>query len=208
MNVVGAERLGRREHRAQHSVRPGQGAQRGDQLVGHPRDDEVSKPAFAVRDTQRRKSRTGKLPRGVDELLEHLLDRALRGDRQHGVANSFKCRAERAFGVGYLLQGIDVFLETVPLENVSVKLPVQWPRLHDDGLVTSEWVPLTAWALKLRRLNVTPEGALGSFLKRISILPLLALNRRPTTLSVIPAAVPERTIDAMSPVCRGLPDTA
>src|SRR5581483_5757363 len=138
-----------------------------------------------------------------------LLHRALRGDRQHRIAHRFQCGVQRAFGVGYLLQGIWGCVETVPPENVSVKLLVQCPPLHDGGLVISELLPWTAWALKLRLLTliVMPEGALGKRLKRISTSPLVVLNRRPTTFSVVPAIgkVPERMTEAMSPLCFGVP---
>lgn len=125
MNVVGTKRLGRLEHRAQHSVCPGQWTHRGNQLAAHARDDEAAKPTLTIRHAQRGESGAGKLPRAVNELLENLLDRALRGNRQHRIADSFESGAERAFGVGYVLQGMQV----CPIQGrASLGFVSQMPR--------------------------------------------------------------------------------
>ena len=85
VDVAGAVGLGRLQHRAEHAVRPRQRAHRGDQLVAHPRRDEAGERALAVRDAERGVARAAQLARGVHEPLEHRLDLALGGEREHDV---------------------------------------------------------------------------------------------------------------------------
>ena len=67
---------------------------RGDQPVAHARDQESPEAAVAVGDAQRGVTRAGELPGRVDETLQHLVDRELRGDGQHGVADGAQYGAE------------------------------------------------------------------------------------------------------------------
>ena len=80
---------------AEQPVRARERAERGDQLVAHPGHEEAGEAALAVRGAERRVAGARQLARGVDELLEHVLDRALRGDRQDGVADGAQRRVER-----------------------------------------------------------------------------------------------------------------
>ena len=69
-----------------------------------------------------REARLHEVSRRVNELLQNLLYRALRSDRQHRTGDGLQCGAERAFRVAYLVQEIDGFLLTVPLLNLSEKV--------------------------------------------------------------------------------------
>ena len=57
-----------------------------------PDGDEALEGALAVGDPDRRVPRPGELARRVDEALQHGLDRALGGDREHGVAHRLQRR--------------------------------------------------------------------------------------------------------------------
>ena len=94
VDVLGAKRLRRLEHRAEQSVRAGQRTHRRDQLVVHSGDEEPPEPARAVGDAERGVARTGELAGSVDQALEHLVDRSLRGHRQDRVADGLQRRAE------------------------------------------------------------------------------------------------------------------
>ena len=94
MDVAGPIRLGGLEHRAEHPVRTRQRTHRRDQLVAHPGDEEPAKPTLTVRDTEGGVACARQLAGAVDESLEHLLDRQLRGDRQDGVAYRLQRRAQ------------------------------------------------------------------------------------------------------------------
>ena len=68
-------------------VRARQRPHRLDQLLAHPRGDEARERALAVGHAERRVARARQLARRVHEALQHRLDLALGGDRQHGVAH-------------------------------------------------------------------------------------------------------------------------
>ena len=96
MDVIGQIGAVGLEHRPEHPVRAGQRAHRGDQLVAHPGDQEAAEAAGAVRDPQRGVAGAGQLARGVDQPLQDLVHRQLRGDGQHGVADRLQRGAEPA----------------------------------------------------------------------------------------------------------------
>ena len=73
------------QHRSEQPVLARQLAERRDELVAHSRGDEPREAAVAVGHTDRGVARARQLARGVDELLEHRLDRVLGGDRQDGI---------------------------------------------------------------------------------------------------------------------------
>jgi hypothetical protein len=89
--AVGSIRL---EHRAEHSVLPRKRAERGDELVAHARGEEPPKAAVAVRKSERRVTCGGELASAVHEALQHVLDRELGRNREHGVADRFQSRAQ------------------------------------------------------------------------------------------------------------------
>jgi hypothetical protein len=68
-------------------VLSGQRAHRGDQLIAHPRGDELGEAAVAVGDADGGVARVDEPARGVGEPLQHRLDRRLGGDRQHRVVH-------------------------------------------------------------------------------------------------------------------------
>ena len=82
-----AVRLVRVEHGAEQAVCRGQRAEPRDQLLGHPRGQELGEAAVAVRNPDRRIAGVDKAPRDVDEPLQDLLDAEIRRDREHGVAH-------------------------------------------------------------------------------------------------------------------------
>ena len=104
----------------------------------------------------------------------------------------------------YLLQRIETFFESAPLLKPRFKVADQCPPLQLGGLVVSEWLPRTAWVLKLILLRVAWRGEVISCVKSVSIAPVLVLNRRPTTFCVPATVLAERTIEAMSPWWCGL----
>ena len=53
-----------------------------------------AKASLAVRNPERRVSSARELARAVHQPLEHLVDRQLRGDRQHGVADGLQRRVQ------------------------------------------------------------------------------------------------------------------
>jgi hypothetical protein len=87
VDVAGAERLRRLEHRAEHPVRSRKRAERRDQLLAHPRGEELAEAAVVIGDAECRVARAGKRASVVHEALEHLLDGELGADRQHRVAH-------------------------------------------------------------------------------------------------------------------------
>ena len=93
VDVVDPVRLGRLEHRAEQPVRARQRPHRLDQLLAHARGDEARERALAVGHAERGVARPAELARRVDEPLQHRLDLALGGHRQHDVG-------ERAEGRG------------------------------------------------------------------------------------------------------------
>ena len=82
------------EHRAEHPVLARQRPERRDQLVAHPGGEELREAALAVGKPERGVASVGQLPRAVHQPLEHLLHRALRGDREHRVADGPKRRTQ------------------------------------------------------------------------------------------------------------------
>ena len=68
-------------------MRARQRPHRLDLLLGHPGGDEAGEVALAVGHAERRVARARQLARGVDDALEHGVDRPLAGDRQDGVAH-------------------------------------------------------------------------------------------------------------------------
>ncbi len=119
MDVVGAKRLRRLQHRTEHAVGPWQRPHGRNQLLAHPRDEEAAKAALAIWDAEGGKARVCELSRGMHELLQDLLYRPLRSHRQHRTGDGLQRGAERAFRVAYFVQEIDGFLFTVPLLNLS-----------------------------------------------------------------------------------------
>jgi hypothetical protein len=57
-----------------------------DQLVAHTRDEEAAEAAVTVRGAERRVAGPGQLARPIDEALQDVLDRELRGDGENRVA--------------------------------------------------------------------------------------------------------------------------
>src|SRR5215212_6885249 len=95
VDVGGAKRLRRLEHRAEQPVRTWERPHRRDELVAHARGKELTEPAVAVGQPQRGVAGRRELARTVHEALQHLLDRELGGHGQHGVADGLECGAER-----------------------------------------------------------------------------------------------------------------
>ena len=95
VDVARAVRLARLEHRAEHAVLARQRSERGDQLVAHARREEAAEAALPVGQSERGVPCTGELARAVDEPLQHLVDRELGRDREHGVADRLERRADR-----------------------------------------------------------------------------------------------------------------
>ena len=62
-----------------------------------PGDEEAAEAAVAVRDAERGVARARQLARAVDQSLQHLVDRALRRDGQHGVAQLAQRGVQAAF---------------------------------------------------------------------------------------------------------------
>ena len=94
VDVVGPVGLGFHEHRAEHAVGARQRAHRRDQLVAHARHQEAAEAPLAVGDPKRGVSRAGELAGGVDELLQHLVHRQVRGDGEDRVADRLERRVE------------------------------------------------------------------------------------------------------------------
>ena len=88
----GAARL---EHRAEHPVGAGQRPHRGDQPVAHAGDEEPPEAPVAVGNPERGVPRAGQLPGRVDEPLQDLVDRQLRGHGENGVADGLQRWAQR-----------------------------------------------------------------------------------------------------------------
>ena len=94
VDVLGPVRGGGVEHRAEHPVRARQRTHRGDQLIAHPRHQETAEAALSVGDPQSGIPCIGELASAVDQPLQHLLDRQLRGHGEHRVAHRLQCRAK------------------------------------------------------------------------------------------------------------------
>ncbi len=90
VNVNGPVGAAGLQHRPEHPVRPGQRPHRGDQLVAHSGDQKAPEPARAVRDAQCGVTGACELSCRVDQTLQDLVDRQLRGDRQHRVTDGFE----------------------------------------------------------------------------------------------------------------------
>ena len=89
--AVGRRRL---EHRAEYTVCPRQGAERGNQLVAHARGDEAPETAFGVWQPEGRVLSLRELSSAVYESLQDVLDRKLRRDCEHGVADRLQRRVD------------------------------------------------------------------------------------------------------------------
>ncbi len=76
-------------------MRSRQRSHRGDQLIAHAGHEEPAESALPIRDAERGVSRSGQLPRAVDEPLQDLVDRQLRCDGQDRVADGLQRGAER-----------------------------------------------------------------------------------------------------------------
>ena len=94
VDVARAIRRLRVEHRAEHAVLAGQRAERGDQLVVHPRGEEAAEATLAVGQPERGEAGAGEHAGAVDEPLQDLVDREPRRDREHGVADRRQCRVQ------------------------------------------------------------------------------------------------------------------
>ena len=94
VDVVGSKRIWGLEHRPEHPVGARQRTHLGDQLVAHPGDQEAAEAALAVGDPERRVARVDELAGAVDEPLQDLLDRELRGHREHRVTDRAQRRAQ------------------------------------------------------------------------------------------------------------------
>ena len=95
VDVAGAVRLTRLEHRAEHAVLARQRSERCDEPVAHARREEAAEAAFPVGQSERGVPCAGKLARAVDQSLQHLVDREPGSDREHGVADRLERRADR-----------------------------------------------------------------------------------------------------------------
>ena len=87
VDITGAVRRRRVEHRAEHAVLSRQRAERGDQLVAHAGGEEPPEAALAVGKPERGVAGAGQLPRAVDEPLQDVVHRHLGRDREHRVAD-------------------------------------------------------------------------------------------------------------------------
>ena len=94
VDVARPVRLPRLQHRAEHTVLTRQRPERGDQLGAHPGGEEATEPALPVGKPQRSEARACQLAGGVDEPLQHLVDRKLGTNREHGVAHRLQGRAQ------------------------------------------------------------------------------------------------------------------
>ena len=137
------------EHRAEQPVRARERAHRRDQRVAHARGDEALEGALAVGDADRRVPRAGEPARGVDEALQHRLDRALGGDRQHRVAHRAQGRAlllhlrlEDTPGSGGAQERVELPGGALPGEEARPA----WSRSRSRSspIAASTWVAISA----------------------------------------------------------------
>jgi hypothetical protein len=88
LDVVGAVRVRVGEHRAEEPVGPRQRPDLLDELVAHPRREELREAGpFLVGDPERRVARADQIAGRVHEHVQHHGERSLAGDREHDVAH-------------------------------------------------------------------------------------------------------------------------
>ena len=75
----------------------GSGPRRAISFFAHPGHEEAAEAAVAVGDAERRIARADQLARALHEPLQHLVDRALRRDGEHRVAQLAQCGMQTAF---------------------------------------------------------------------------------------------------------------
>src|SRR3954454_12324043 len=87
VHVGRAVRVGRVEHGAEHPVLPRQRTERLDQLVTHPRGEELAEAALPVGQPECRITGVSELPRGVHEPLKDFFHRPLRSDGENSITD-------------------------------------------------------------------------------------------------------------------------
>jgi hypothetical protein len=99
-DVVGAVRLGRGEHGGQQAVGAGERADPLDQLVAHADGDEGGElVARRFGQADRGVAGTGQVPGARRQLVQHPVERRLRGDRAHGGTECGQHRLRGPVGV-------------------------------------------------------------------------------------------------------------
>ena len=88
------ERFARLEHRAEHPVLARHRPERRDQPSLMPEVRKRRKPPSPSGSPSAAKRASGELTRAVDQPLQHLVDRELRRDREHRVADRLQRRAD------------------------------------------------------------------------------------------------------------------
>ena len=100
VDVAGPVRLGGLEHCAEQPVLAWQGAERRDQLVVHPGDQEAAESTLAVGDAQGGVPSAEQRPRLVHEPLQDQVDVELRGDGEYCVRDRAKLIGARLHSPG------------------------------------------------------------------------------------------------------------